>query len=399
LHTFNFESTQHADRTLGENAKELVALFRESCRHRADPTKTNVVSLSGGLDSRAVAAGLHEEGIPFFAATFLQYGRRSSSDMDIAALLARSYKWEWQPYALDPPLGRHYLRLLRIKNGLNCLGMSFILPFFEQIREKYPRNVTYFTGDGGDKVLPDLRPTKHFDRLEELADFILHMHRISSLKTVALLTQLDDSEIKQGLLASLTSYPERDLAQKYVHFMLYERAMKWAFEGEDRNRFYFWSAAPFYAIRFFSYAMNCPSDQKHLYLLYRHFLRSLSGPAAEVLEARGWFPPASGLYGLKRIAKSFLAERVPSAMKFELERLMFHSYDPQSAIVSCLRSQLENNEAITVHLSRGVLNKIIENCQNHSKLELENLFSVTSQIEDLEGKRSSIEQYLDTRFL
>jgi asparagine synthase (glutamine-hydrolysing) len=65
LHIFNFDSKQNSTRTVDENAAELVALFRESCRRRADKKGRNFVSLSGGLDSRVVAAGFHEESIPF----------------------------------------------------------------------------------------------------------------------------------------------------------------------------------------------------------------------------------------------------------------------------------------------------------------------------------------------
>jgi asparagine synthase (glutamine-hydrolysing) len=79
LHTFNFDSKEHAHRTVQENSAELVRLFRESCRQRACATGHNVVSLGGGLDSRSVAAGLSEERLPFLAVTFLNHDRSMSS--------------------------------------------------------------------------------------------------------------------------------------------------------------------------------------------------------------------------------------------------------------------------------------------------------------------------------
>jgi asparagine synthase (glutamine-hydrolysing) len=396
LHTFNLDSKQHAHRTVEENASELVERFRKSCRRRANKIGTNLVALSGGLDSRTVAAGLQKEEIPFLGATYLKHSRSGSADMTNAALLAEFCDWRWEAYLLDPPRGRHFLRLLRIKNGLNYLGMSFILPFFEAIREKHCGRITWFTGDGGDKVLPDLRPYRRFGCLEELADFILRVHQRSSLKTVAALTQLDRSEIRKELATRLATYPEKDLTQKYVHFMIYERGMKWLFEGEDRNRFYFWSTAPFYSIRFFTYAMNCPDNQKSYYSLYRHFLRKLSRQSAEIADANVGLPPVSRLYGLARVVRDLLGYWLPPSLKAKLQG--DNPYGPQSAIVSCLRDQL-NCEALRVHLSIAALKKIVDNCRNHSKYELENVFSVTSLIEDLDRGHSSIERYDDTCFL
>ena len=48
----------------------------------------NVVSLSGGLDSRAVAAGLRREEIPFTAATFLDSQQTNAADVRVASRVA-----------------------------------------------------------------------------------------------------------------------------------------------------------------------------------------------------------------------------------------------------------------------------------------------------------------------
>jgi len=396
LYTFNFDSREHVDRTVQENASKLVELFRESCRQRTGKTGSNVVSLSGGLDSRSVAAGLHAERTPFVAVTFLEHGRSSSPDMTLASQLAKLYGWKWEAYLLDPPCGKDFLLLLRIKSGLNYLGMSFILPFFRRIKAEYHGNVTYFTGDGGDKLLPPLT-ARRFSRLERLAKFVLQTNQRSSLKRVAALTQLSESEIMAEIVAHLAIYPERDLRSKYTHFMIHERGMKWLFEGEDRNRFYFWTAAPFYSIRFFVYAMNCPDNQKEHYLLYRRFLEKLSMRTTRVVHPDARLPPGSRWYGLWQTTRMLLIDWLPWNLKMKLQRS--NSYGPSSPLVSCMRDQTRTCDALQLCFSSKALQEAVDNSSHYSREELENLFSMTSTIEDIDKRRSSLEDYRDDNFL
>ena len=71
LHQFNIEGEEHSNQSSRENARNLASRFREACLLRATGDGTRAASLSGGLDSRAVAAGLRREEIPFTTATFL----------------------------------------------------------------------------------------------------------------------------------------------------------------------------------------------------------------------------------------------------------------------------------------------------------------------------------------
>ena len=103
LHEFNLEGEEHRNRSATENASNLAGLFRQACRQRAGGAGENVVSLSGGLDSRAVAAGLRREEIPFTAATFLNSLQTNAADVRVAARVAESLGVEWQLFHLRPP--------------------------------------------------------------------------------------------------------------------------------------------------------------------------------------------------------------------------------------------------------------------------------------------------------
>jgi len=84
--------------------------------------------------------------------------------------------------------------------------------------------------------------------LDALTDYIIDRNKKLSLDDVADITKIDKNEIISELKKLLTAYPEKDLYSKYVHYFIYEREIKWAMEGEDRNRFYFWSVLLFFQL-------------------------------------------------------------------------------------------------------------------------------------------------------
>ena len=133
LHEFNLEGVEHCFRSPAENAHNLASLFRRACRQRTGGAGRNVVSLSGGLDSRAVAAGLCREEIPFTAATFLTSQPTNAADVRVASRVAEALGVGWQLFHLRPPQGKDLVQLLDLKSGANNLRLSFILPFFHRL--------------------------------------------------------------------------------------------------------------------------------------------------------------------------------------------------------------------------------------------------------------------------
>ena len=159
-----------------------------------------------------------------------------------------------------------------MKTGLNYLSMSFIIQFLDKLRSTYGSGMTYITGDGGDKLLVDLRPKKSLRSLSDLVQYIVSRHQRFSLEDVSRMTGIPECDIIHGISKHVGSYPEPDWDSKYVHFVIFERGRRWLFEGEDRNRNFFWHLAPFYGIQFFRYAMNCPDEQKANHRLYKELL-------------------------------------------------------------------------------------------------------------------------------
>lgn len=384
IYSFNFE--KKADREdITIIVDELISLLSQACKNRAGLCNENILSLSGGRDSRAVAAALHNNKIPFVAATYVNSDKRSIIDSEIAEKVAMALNISWEKHDLHPPEGRDLNTLLDIKYGLNYLAMSFILQFFEALRQRHGPGITYFTGDGGDKVLPNLNPFQRFKNLHELASYIISTNHVFSVYEVAQITRVPESEIIDEVVMSLSSYPETNLNQKYVHFLIYERAFKWLFEGEDRNRFYFWSVTPFYSIPFFKCAMECPDKIKSEDTLYKKFLEKLV-PVIAVTDYAG-----RPFLGTNRYIGSIKRQFFPLYV-----RLSKLSYNEGSNIIKCLQQQIDNCKSISNYISDGYLVKLIKNSSYYHKHALDNLFTITSIIEKLCCKDNTITKYYDT---
>jgi asparagine synthase (glutamine-hydrolysing) len=399
LHTFNLEKKSDAGKTLQETTRELVRLFSEGCNNRARtsngdiPTTNVVLALSGGLDSRTVAACLCKNSIPFVGVTRLDNLERSTSDAEIAEQLARLLKIEWKLFRVKSPRGRDLLRLLRMKNGLNYFGMSFILSFLDKVRADYGVGISYFTGDGGDKVLRDLRPCWRLKSLDALVDYIFSRNQIFDVHQVSALTRISAAEIVAELKNHVLSFPEDDLCQKYVHFLIFERAFKYLFEGEDRNRCFFWSLAPFFSIPFFRYAMECPDRLKERFALHRSVLLALSPLACSITYAY-WKAPVMGRRYLVYLLIRSILDRIPGSLKNyvrgPIRRRVRDNHD------ACLQDQFSNSSLLREYIDEGVARAITRDC---SWGGMKNLLTVASAIEELECRQTSLSNYYDAQFV
>ena len=87
----------------------------------------------------------------------------------------------------------------------------------------------------------------------------------------------------------------------------------------------------------------------------------------------------------------------------EVKRVYFSknksSYNYNSNSVKCLKKQVKNCTQIFMYLSHQELNNIIRNCNKYTKLEIANLFTITSAIEELECGKSTLEEYYNSDFI
>jgi len=376
--------TRAEARSTRTEARDLATLFASGCRTRAAASRDDVVSLSGGADARSVAACLHRLAIPFRSVTFLDADGEAAADVAVAERLAALFDSQWHLVRLRAPSRTDRLSLLRRKQGLNPLSMSYLVPYLEGVAQRFGRGIVLFTGDGGDKLMPNLRPTVVMTDADGAAAEVLRVHRIVPLEQASALTRVGAADIVNELRDRLAAYPEELWPDRYVHFEIFERAFKWLFEGEDRNRSFFWSTTPFYATPFFLAAMRCSERHKAHRTLYRDFLLEISPAAAGVEYAGLGTAIDSTAFRVAAKAASVLAEAMrvrPSAMPSAAPR---HGAG-DAAAADGLRQQITRCDAIADHLDPDHLAAFLDAPAAAVPGAIDALFTFTSLIEDLAG--------------
>ena len=395
LYRHNFERCGDGGADLREEARSLADLFETACRDRHDPEGRNVVALSSGMDSRMVASCLAKTGLPFASETFSYGNFAFEKDVRAAEKLAGALGCEWKLFQIEPAMGEDALDLLRMKDGLNFLAMSFSLPLFRRIRETFGERVTLFTGDGGDKVIRDIRPAVRLAGMDGLIRHVIAANQLMPLDLAASVARVPRGEILEGLRRRFESYEERDMRMKYVHFLIRERCMKWLFHGEDRNRSAFWQAAPIYSIPFFRRAMECPFELKSRYRLYREILLLFSREAASIMNPEWNLPVTSARLRLYWAAREVYLRLPEPLRRFVRARYRYHrnvDFHPKDGkLMRCFIEQAACCPAIADYLS---LDAIRANPCRAGRMGFDHLFTLTSTIEDFTGTGSSIERYL-----
>jgi asparagine synthase (glutamine-hydrolysing) len=398
LHAFNFDKKRYADQDAISNAKNLASLFAVACKNRADRDGNNVISLSGGFDSRTVAACLYKNKIPFSSATYVQPGWRPSvgtlTEVEIARQVANLFGCELKNYGVIEAEPRDYYTLLRIKFGLNYLEFSYLIPIMEQLKLQYRGSeVVFFTGDGGDRLLPRLIPSRKLKNIEDLVSDIIDRFGgiFFPIEDVAAMTQIREDRIAEELRNVISSYPEENLYQKFVHFMLYEAAFNDLFESEDRNRAYFWSVSPYYSVPFFDYAMNCSDDVKSYSRLQKQFLLEISSSSAAIDKAEYGCSILSKRYRLIEFVVS-LQQRYPKLARIigKIRRNKGRKENPK--MIKCLRDQLSSCESIWSYFVRDNLEHILNNSEKYNPSGISVLFTITSLVETLFCSERSIKK-------
>ena len=397
VYRFNLEKKENASASIKDNASELVSLFSEACKNRVDHTSKNIISLSGGFDSRAVAAGLYKNNVSQYAVTSTEPHWRpvegTSSEIVIAEQIAKSLNIEWEDYGIMEPQATDLMMMLNMKIGLTYLAHSFLLPFLKKVKHKHDSSpVNFFTGHGGDILFADL--SFETSNLDHLIRNIIRVKGYLPLEDVASVVKISEFEIIEEIRDILSSYPEISLGQKLVHYLFFESNRNFSFEIEDINRHYFWSVTPFYSIPFFKYIMDCADQQKSKLGLYREFLSKISPSLAEIKNSNwGCSIMSIKFRTLQSIMPLYWKYTTLRKIIKKLKDKRSYSYKHDSKIIRCIQDQLINCDNISKQLSQKGIEKIMNNCTDYNHYAIDNLFTITSIIGNTSCKNTMIEKH------
>jgi len=285
LHKLNLDELDPPGRSLHDYGAEIAESIRRACRSIARHGAANIVSLSGGNDSRVVAAALAHEVQPLVAATCRDARGKAVRDEPVAGQLAAALGIEWHALPVGLPDQEAMDRLVRMMDGMNTVDMAYMLPFLEQLIGRWGRDAMYWTGDGG-KILLDCRyGRRRLRSMDDLIETIRRQHTVVPARTAESIMRLPAGTLYDEIRGVLSEYPERDLARKRLRYLFAERGRNWSFIGEDRARFFLQQATPFHSLEVFRRCVRIPDNLKQGNRLLRRVLLELSPECAAVPNA------------------------------------------------------------------------------------------------------------------
>ncbi len=342
--------------------------------------RTGLLSLSGGKDSRAVAAALLLSKKPFIGVTHLDADKISKEDVNIAIKLAEHLDFSHEVIELSPENESHFKTLFTIKQGLNYMGATFMINFLEQIRNQYGNNFILLTGDGGDTIMEKYPPGNIKLGEENIKDYILSVRSIFNIKYISNILDLNISYIKEYLFGILNKYPYPTWEEKYYYYVLSEVEGHWIFEAEDRNRYYYPSETPFFNLNFYNLIMSVPPQWKAYHSLYMKFYNVLYPQACDIPFAKEFFRKYNLFYKINENIFQYLR-------KFQSLKIIVKKINNSDSSKFLARNYiidridiLNKKNNIKEIMPNYYHYKNISNIMNYNKSQLTNLYTVFSMI-------------------
>jgi asparagine synthase (glutamine-hydrolysing) len=282
--------------------------------------------------------------------------------------------------------------------------MSRVLPFLDTVVARHGRRIVCFTGDQGDRVLGPITPLTPLADDHALATYLLRREAILPPAAVAAAVGIREADIVDDLAACLATYPERRAMLKYVHFLFRERALRWAFEGEDRNRCWFWSVTPFFAPEVFELAMAVRPSGKALHRLRIDVMAALAPELVHIPDVTAGARLTSRAFRIRQGLRSMARRTIFRTFDGDTERRLLGLFRPvdgygaRSAVLRLVRQQLEAGPA-GAYLQREATERILDHAGEIAREQFSVLFTVTSLIDAIEGNGATLAQFAGTAFV
>lgn len=316
---------------------QLFGLLNEAVLNRINCLPDSAVSLSGGLDSRLIAGILAHSKVDISYLTYNESEDKSNADLDSVSQIVRLLKINHNHKIIDlvPETSESLETLLKTKQGLNYLGMGFIVPFLNYFKDN---NLKQITGDGGDKILADLRPSITLRNECDFLNYLVTKHSIVPLEKVLKITSMHKKEYFAELMHNVNAYRAMNYEEKYALFMLHERGMVWLFEGEDRNRYFSWSTTPFYSPEFAFKALSIPMKKKKQGKLFLHLFKKMESGLETISNPNWKLAPRQQMSLRWLFIKQKLKYSLPPSV---LTKIKLSELDSDQKVISEIRQEME----------------------------------------------------------
>lgn len=395
VHHYNFQNRSHVNKTFNEAIADLSGLLTESCVNRFSNNKRNILSLSGGLDSRTIGACMAKNRISFESITLTYKNKHAEGEEMIAKRVADHLNVKMDYITMSPPRGSDMLTLLKLKEGMNYLGTAPMLSFYRQVSQTYGENINLIFGDKSDKItLVYDNPTKKLNSLEELTEYIMGEHAFMDFSEICRRLSIDPKDIKNDFYNLLSGYPEDDLRQKYVHFRAIEKSHKLAFQGEDRHKRFLWIYSPLTSSPLVTYLFNLPDRYKKMHQVFIGLLNSFSPGIADIIYPNFKAPITSLKAKLFMGSVYYLYPKMPHKLNAYFKAVFFGTntrIKENSTFYKFLETQNSNTRGLEEYFDLSNLSHF----RTHS---LHNLMTLTSLVEYFKFHSSTFNDFQDDEF-
>lgn len=415
INKMNIGNKFHEDKSPQTNAQNLVDLLHENVAWMPHnfPDFHVGLSLSGGLDSRLVAAAMKNLNIPFTGLTFpdkLLLDSEEQPDVKYAEVIAKTLNASWDYCRVSHPTGHDACELLDVMYGFN-FGMVFIMPFYHYLREKYDSKLLHATGETG-LDLRDATPHRPVKGMADLTQYLLDNKTKIDVQDIARIMHVSEEQMRGELRAHLEQYPEEKEADKYVHYHLLNYNFNNCCQAEERSRHFYWTPIPLDTTRFFRYAMGVPDSQKKYHVLFREVLLAVN-PEIAAIPNHKWNAAITDPKFLKAQKKEErkykLINTLPTGLKNKLRSFVYRqtkrNIQPLDApFTECLENQMTNHDEMAQYFNTSEMKKYLEQGENGKykcvrDLDFpNNLLAITSFIESCFNENIELEKHKEETF-
>ena len=267
-----------------ELAEQLARTFRQAVKRRVKDDHRYAISLSGGLDSRAIVAAIDKD-CPM---TTITVGIDGCDEEIIARrVAARAGKEHWfiklQPEALIP----YAEKTIHTSDGMDTLMVSNLLFTHEQIRKEF--NVL-FQGLAGDLLLGGSFLSSLIMKAGNNQELVMAIASELSLYSPDMLGQLFTStyypRVKgiamHSLAEQLSQVPGKHPGNRADRFFLQNRVRRGTIMGSVIARSKLEEAYPTFDNDFIELILRLSPELRLNYRIYKKFLKKLSPELARI---------------------------------------------------------------------------------------------------------------------
>ena len=286
---WDFEFNQAANISEEELVEELVSAFRKSVARRLAGKYRYGLGLSGGIDSRVIAAAM---GTTASQVTAFTFGGKGCDEVRIAHTVAEKLGMEHRIIELNPDELPPYFRdVVYSTDGMDHIGVSYLPLVYEEYRKYID---VHFSGLEGDVILGEYFLDSNLLQARDEEEIVQALYASNRTSPEDMMLNLFQPAYYRRIKDMPLNSLRHDVQQtqggqpgnRATHFAI--RSVIWRTDlmGCVIGRNKVEEAYPFFDNDFMDWVQRIPPDLRLNYRIYRQFLKKLSPTLAKV--TRQW---------------------------------------------------------------------------------------------------------------